>query len=285
MKKMYSFIKGEYPYQDKILMLEKVHAEELSYPEEGYNILFPIEEQSFWFQHRNRCIEKVISAYPSKSLIDVGGGNGCVTWHLQEQGHDVTLLEPSIKGCQNARRRGVEKVICGLFKEEYIKPHTVEGICLFDVLEHIEDDRRFLEFIHSRMQANARLYLTVPACKKLWSKEDEKAKHYRRYEQEELRQLLEVSGFKVEFSNYFFGFLYRPIWLMRVIKGSLKRVQEKKDKEEEVLINEHKSYYMKIKPLMDYLLGKELRNILSQSTKRGSSLIIVATASKTVSGG
>lgn len=274
---MYSFIEGKYEQREDILILQQTLPEQLSYPEQGYNALFPIEDESFWFQHRNKCIEKVIMGYPSKKLIDVGGGNGCVTKYLQDQGNDIILLEPSIQACQNAKLRGVKKVICGLFKQPYIKAHAVEGICLFDVLEHIKDDRGFLEFIHSRMKPDGRLYLTVPACGKLWSKEDEIAQHYRRYERESLIQLLEMSGFKVEFCNYFFCALYKPIWLFRVLGRKL----TKDRKEKKVIEDEHKFYYMKIKGLMDYILGRELRRILTYSKRRGSSLILVAVAKET----
>ncbi len=273
---MYPFIEGEYICKENILMVEQVPIEMLSYPEEGYNNLFEIEEDSFWFQYRNRCIANVIQTYPSKRLVDVGGGNGCVTWYLQEKGYDVTLLEPSIQGCLNARHRGVKKIICGLLQEKNIKPGSIEALCLFDVLEHIEDDQAFLETLHSRMQTNGRIYLTVPAFKKLWSKEDKEAGHFKRYEQDELTKLLEKTGFRVEYSNYFFGFLYLPIRLVRGLGGSIRSNQVKSSKQKGILSKEHKSYYKKVKRLVDYLMKKEMQKMMTRPIKRGSSLIVVA---------
>lgn len=278
MEKMYSFIEGEYPNKEEIVILEEVSIEALSYPEDDYNHLFQIEEHSFWFQHRNQCIEKVIQAYPSKELIDVGGGNGYVTWYLQKKGYDVILLEPSMQGCLNAKKRGVKKIICGLMQETSIKPNTLESVCLFDVLEHIEDDRAFLKNIHSHMKANGRLYLTVPAFSKLWSKEDDEAGHFRRYELEGITQLLKESGFKIEFSNYFFSFLYVPIWMIRVVGGKLREKRVKEPKKEKTIRQQHEGYYQKIKPIVDFLTKKEQEKLSFKSIKRGSSLIIVAKA-------
>lgn len=275
---MYPFIKKEYSCKEGIMMLEHVSLDELSYPVESYNVLFSIEEQSFWFQHRNRCIEKMMQVYPSKSFVDVGGGNGFVTWYLQEQGYDITLLEPSIQACQNAKFRGVKKIICGLFKEEYIRENSVEGICLFDVLEHIKDDKTFLEVIHSKMQTNGRIYLTVPASKKLWSKEDEEAGHFRRYEKEELDKMLEEAGFQIEYSTYFFSFLYIPVWLIRKIGGGIRNKQMQLSKQNSILTKEHKTYYIKFKKIVDYLEKSEMRKIANKTIKTGTSLLIVAKA-------
>lgn len=275
---MYSFIEGEYLDKEGILILEATPVEELSYPEDEYNHLFQIEEQSFWFQHRNQCIEKVIQTYPSKVLIDVGGGNGCVTWYLQEKGYDVTLLEPSMQGCINAKKRGVKKIICGLMQKKSIKPNALESVCLFDVLEHIEDDRAFLKNMHALLKANGRLYLTVPAFSKLWSKEDEDAGHFRRYELEQITQLLEESGFEIEFSNYFFGFLYVPIWMIRVVGGKIGKKRIKTSEKKKTIRQQHKGYYQKIKPIVDFLIRKERTMFGFKSIKRGSSLIIVAKA-------
>ncbi|GHU52909.1 hypothetical protein FACS189496_3720 [Bacilli bacterium] len=47
-----------------------------SYPEEGNNQCFQIEDDSFWFKHRNKIIETVVNNYSQKNSVffDVGGG-------------------------------------------------------------------------------------------------------------------------------------------------------------------------------------------------------------------
>lgn len=278
---MYEFISGQGQYKQKgnITFLDKVEIDELSYPEEGYDSLFKVEDNSFWFKHRNQCIEQIIKNYPSVQIVDVGGGNGCVAKHLQEKGFHVTLLEPSIKGCMNAEKRGVHNIICGLLDERHVMPNTIDGICLFDVLEHIEDDQAFLTLVRTRMKLEGRLYLTVPALETLWSKEDDEAGHFRRYSILNITRILNNSGFEIEFANYFFSFLYIPIWLVRVVKERFKRKQVSQKVKQKMVMNQHENYYRRMKRLIDYFTQRELKCLLTKTIKKGSSLIIVAKVS------
>lgn len=82
--------------------------QDVSYPEDGYNRCFQIEENSFWFNHRNKCIISVVEQYPPRGfLFDVGGGNGFVSLALQKEGFKTVLVEPGISGVQNAKSRGL----------------------------------------------------------------------------------------------------------------------------------------------------------------------------------
>jgi len=55
------------------------HAQAVSYPEHGHGDCFSLEEGSFWFEHRNACIQTAIDAWPvpgDGAVFDIGGGNG-----------------------------------------------------------------------------------------------------------------------------------------------------------------------------------------------------------------
>jgi hypothetical protein len=41
-------------------------AEAISYPEEGNEACFEIEDQSFWFRHRNDCIRELVRNFPAR---------------------------------------------------------------------------------------------------------------------------------------------------------------------------------------------------------------------------
>jgi hypothetical protein len=54
-------------------------ASDISYPEAGNEICYQIEENSFWFKHRNNCILTAVKKYNEGRLFfDIGGGNGYV---------------------------------------------------------------------------------------------------------------------------------------------------------------------------------------------------------------
>lgn len=87
----------------------------ISYPEHSHGECFAIEDNSFWFAHRNMCIAELVRAFPpdrNSAIFDIGGGNGFVAKGLVEQGHDVVLIEPGIAGAQNAKRRGLANIVC-----------------------------------------------------------------------------------------------------------------------------------------------------------------------------
>jgi hypothetical protein len=67
------------------------------------------------------------------------------------------------------------------------------------------------------MKKGGRLYATVPSYSFLWSEEDVRAGHFRRYTLGNISKVLETAGFQVEFSSYIFRFLPVPIFLLRTL--------------------------------------------------------------------
>ena len=71
---------------------------------------FKVEEESFWFQHRNRVIGTLVSNFPPPRLFfNVGGGNGVFAMELQRLGVPTVLVEPGPDGARNAKQRGVNR--------------------------------------------------------------------------------------------------------------------------------------------------------------------------------
>mgnify|MGYP007131759322 CR=1 FL=1 len=57
----------------------------VSYPAHGNATCLAVEDTSFWFRHRNRCILEFVHRYrPDGPLLDIGGGNGFVSPGLQQ---------------------------------------------------------------------------------------------------------------------------------------------------------------------------------------------------------
>ena len=190
----------------------------VSYPQWGNDACFQVEDVSFWFRHRNACILEAMKQYPpSGPVFDVGGGNGFVAKVIQDTGFEVVLLEPGAAGTDNARRRGIQNVVRARLEDAGFVPASITAVGLFDVLEHIAEDRTFLEMVRSYLCLSGRVYLTVPAYQALWSHEDVDAGHFRRYSRQSLRTLLQDAGFEVEFLTGFFQFLPPAILAGRAI--------------------------------------------------------------------
>jgi SAM-dependent methyltransferase len=194
----------------------------ISYPESGNDTYFELEDNSFWFNHRNRCIVELLRRFPPNGLFfDVGGGNGYVSLAIQNAGWPVALLEPGVHGATNARRRGLETIISSTFEDAGFLEATIPAVGIFDVLEHVPDDLGFLQLLTRSLKKDGRLYLTVPALGGLWSAEDDEAGHYRRYSSRDLRRLIRQAGLELEYLTYFFTVLPVPIFLLRSLPQKL----------------------------------------------------------------
>jgi SAM-dependent methyltransferase len=194
--------------------------EAVSYPTEGNDQCFEIEDKSFWFQHRNACIVELVKKFPPRGkgpIFDVGGGNGFVAKGLLDVGWDVVLVEPGPAGARNAKDRGLPHVVCATTQTAGFKPGSIPAIGVFDVVEHIEDDAGFLRHLHDLLEPGGLLYLTVPAYNFLWSDEDVHAGHYRRYSFRGLHKLCSNEGFDVELLTGIFQWLIAPVFCLRAL--------------------------------------------------------------------
>ena len=247
----------------------------ISYPESGNKVCFQVEDNSFWFNHRNNCILKVLSAYPPGGMLfDVGGGNGYISQALKKSGIDTVLVEPGKTGVANAKARGVHPIIHSTFQDAGFKRHVIPSVGLFDVLEHIQEDVVFLEMIRDHLQPSGRLYLTVPAYQWLWSVVDDDSGHYRRYTIQSLSEVLSQAGFEVEFASYFFAAMVAPIFFLRHIPS---RLGLRKSREVEGYANELAASTVWMNDLLTRMLKPELYILgMKKSLWLGGSCIAVA---------
>jgi SAM-dependent methyltransferase len=191
--------------------------ERISYPDTVRLSYANIEDSSYWFAHRNRCIISVVRRHaPQGPIIDIGGGNGAVALALQRAGLPVLVVEPSETAAQIARMRGLS-VIHGTFSSLSIPDTAISAAGLFDVLEHVENEKEILRDILRALTASGVLYITVPALPCLWSYEDKYVGHFRRYTVHRVRRVLSLAGFSVEFATYLFSPLALPILLFRSV--------------------------------------------------------------------
>lgn len=249
----------------------------VSYPADGNEISFEMEDRSFWFRHRNNCILAIMQSFPfddTQPIFDVGGGNGYVAKGIQDAGMQSVLIEPGEQGAINAFHRGVQNVICSTLQDANFDSESIAAIGLFDVVEHIENDREFLEDLHALLVDGGKIYITVPAYQWLWSLEDVHAGHFRRHTRSSLGTLLTNTGFEVEYSSYFFAFLPLPILLLRALPYRLKLV---KPSTAEDAAKDHNKRKGLLGSLMDRLMEKELQRIKNgKPIAFGGSIILVA---------
>jgi len=250
-------------------------APKVSYPDDHNAACFLIEDDSFWFGHRNRCIAAAVRRFPpSGFILDVGGGNGYVARGLMDAGYETVLLEPGADGAQNAKReRLLPTVINATLADARIRAGTIPNIGLFDVLEHIEDDRSFARQMFDLMRPGGLLYLTVPSFNWLWSMSDVDAMHYRRYTKRSLGEVLE-GRFDVLYSTYLFQRLVPVSFLMRALPYA---VGLARPKPASAYNADHAAGNKRMADVLNRLIGREVSSIAAgNSLSIGSSLLVVA---------
>ena len=154
-------------------------------------------------------------------IFDIGGGNGFVAKGLLDAGLEVVLVEPGTNGATNAKKRGVDHVICATTYTAKFQPSTIPAIGVFDVVEHIEDDIAFLKHLWELLVPGGILYLTVPAYQFLWSQEDEEGGHFKRYTLSNLKKKMMHSGFVISYSTYIFSYLPILVFFLRTLPYKL----------------------------------------------------------------
>jgi SAM-dependent methyltransferase len=263
--------------QNELGMWCSEKSERCHYPQDGAKKLVHIEEESFWFVHRRDCVIKMVEKCPPEHFVmDVGGGNGHIAAGLRNAGFNVVLLEPNIKAAIHASGRGITQIICATLGQAQLEPHSIPAIGIFDVLEHIEEDRSFLKQIREILEPQGRLYLTVPAFGFLWSLEDRYAQHFRRYRLGQLRSVLHQCGFAVDYSTYLFSYLLMPLLCAKTIptKLGLSKISTKEQIRQDHVIGPGLK-----KSILDKMNAWELRRVMKgKRIPWGTSIMIAAHA-------
>ncbi|MEI8176795.1 MAG: methyltransferase domain-containing protein [Candidatus Omnitrophota bacterium] len=97
---------------------------------------------------------------------------------------------------------------------------SVDRVFLMDVLEHIEDDARFLGAVADLLGERGSAIITVPAFDYLFSGHDINLRHLRRYGHRGLIGLLEKHGFIIDEYFYFYVSLFFIRFLQVTIRST-----------------------------------------------------------------
>jgi 2-polyprenyl-3-methyl-5-hydroxy-6-metoxy-1,4-benzoquinol methylase len=268
----------KYPINNSISTFLSEKHKEIHYPIDSFERLYQAESRNFWFRVRNIIIEKTVINYlPIGSrIIEVGCGTGFVSKHLSELGYRVECADFYIEGLKYSQKREVGNAYYQFNLYDPLFVDEFDSICAFDVLEHIEDDRLVLKNLFRSLKKGGYLFVTVPACKKLWSVTDELAAHKRRYSAKELSERVESTGFEIVKSSHFMTFLFPFIALSRKFFDLTSSFwKSNKSKGHEQIFNE-----LEISPVLNnlfYLIFRcEVPLIQHINLPFGSSLLLVA---------
>jgi SAM-dependent methyltransferase len=178
-----------------------------------------LEENYWWFIGRRAILGRILRLVPrTRVAVDVGCGSGRNMLMLSQHCDNVMGFDRSPAALALAAARGFP-IACADGQSIPLADSSVDLLCAFDVLEHLDDDMRALSEFQRVVRPGGFLLLNVPAYRFLWSEHDEALMHRRRYSASELHVKLTRSGFIVLKRSYAVFFPFFPIVFYRLFRG------------------------------------------------------------------
>lgn len=180
-----------------------------------------VEQRHWWCVARNQILVALVRRRVPEGgrVLDVGCGTG---YFLESLGPGYRRLgvDASPVALALCRQRGLTELSTDLAE---LVGGPVDALCLFDVLEHLDDDAAGLAAALAHLAPGGTVIATVPAFPFLWSKHDDLAHHRRRYRRQELQALFEHAGLEVRTLTYFNRYLFPLASAYRLLRRWLGR--------------------------------------------------------------
>lgn len=180
---------------------------------DAYIEMAETESKHWWFSGRREILLHIIKNLQlpkDAKLLEVGCGTGGNLKMLSQFG-EVSALEMDANARMIASKKtnNLYDIRAGYCPNEIpFNVQTFDLICMFDVLEHIEQDTETLIAIRKLLKKNGKILITVPAYQWLWGSHDEFLHHKRRYSATQLRKKIIASGLHPMKISYFNTILF-----------------------------------------------------------------------------
>jgi SAM-dependent methyltransferase len=203
-------LEGVHPAKESVLM-------DKNYYKEYYHL----ERNHWWFRARGEILMDHLRPFCRErrdlKILNVGAATGGTSELLTEFG-EVQSIEYDADCYQFTHDHVAIPIQQGSILDLPFPDHSFDLVCAFDVLEHIEDDRRGAAELERVCRPNGLVCVTVPAFMFLWSKHDDVNHHVRRYTKGQVARLF-ASRLQPVFQSYFNGWLFPAIASFRLLSS------------------------------------------------------------------
>lgn len=155
---------------------------------------------------KNKLIRKMFKQHTylkDKYFLDICG-TGEILEFLDSQNMFGEGVDLSKNACIIAEKRISNNI--KVKNMDFMKINgEYELIIMFDLLEHVLNDNDFIKKAYNLLNKGGYFLINIPAKANLYGNKDRYFGHYRRYEKEQIKKLLELNGFKI-LSFWSYGF-------------------------------------------------------------------------------
>ena len=151
-------------------------------------------------------------------------------------------------------------------------------IVMFDVIEHIADDKSFVKNICRYLADDGTLIFSIPAHQWLWSYVDESVGHYRRYSKTDIKALLQNVSCDEQII-YSMGLLPGLIlpFTARHLKRNKQSLHNHRERTVESSVNIIPAWYKRVCVALKYLFPVfYIFDYMTRNTSLGSQFVVIA---------
>jgi SAM-dependent methyltransferase len=162
-------------------------------------------------------LAQVLPPDPATIVVDVGCGPGANIAALADR-YSCIGIDTAPEAIAHAQERFHDvRYVCGQAPQDLGEvANQVSAFMLMDVLEHVPDDREMLARMVDVLRPGGYVFITVPADMRLWSEQDERLGHYRRYDPALLRGIWAGMPVSEVMLSHFNSRLYPVVRMVRL---------------------------------------------------------------------
>ena len=186
-----------------------------------YRQMAETQTTHWWFVARRDILRATLNGLRWRAnprILEVGCGTGANLRMLSSLG-PVWAMERNDYAIKVARSTAAVDVRKGWLPDRipFDPDEQFDLVCLFDVLEHVEDDVAALRALAPLITAGGKVAIAVPAYPWLFGPHDRALHHFRRYTARALGRKAEAAGFRVLRAGYFNTLLFPLILAARLL--------------------------------------------------------------------
>ena len=240
----------------------------------AYILMSETEDKHWWFQGRRAAITVLLDSLklgPDSSVLELGAGTGGNLALLQHYGQ-VSGLELDEHARELANKKSGLNIVEGCLPDDIpFEDGVYDVVCLFDVLEHVNEDYETLVAIRRLLKPGGHVIITIPAYQWLWSAHDTVLHHFRRYSYNGFKSLFTQAGYKADKLSFFNLTLFPLAMAVRMLDRLFRRKKSSGDQVPAVPINS----------LFAWISIKEAQLLHKYNLPYGSSLVAVLSLADT----
>ena len=129
----------------------------------------------------------------TENILDFGAGYGLITEKFKKKGYKISAVEINKTALEKLNDKNIDSY--NLIEKV---PKSINCIISLNVLEHIEDDNKYIKKFYNHLPQDGKLILYLPTSNLIWTELDDMVNHKRRYSKSGVVELLNSNSFEIE---------------------------------------------------------------------------------------